>query len=44
MLTKNTDEVRQVLAEFGENYEDMIENYARVSEEYHKNKALESKT
>lgn len=41
MLTKNTSEVREILTEFGENYEDMMENYARISEEYHKNKKLE---
>ncbi|MBS7346553.1 MAG: tRNA-dihydrouridine synthase [Candidatus Sacchiramonaceae bacterium] len=41
MLTKNTSEVRQILTEFGENYEDMMENYARISEEYHKNKNSE---
>ncbi len=43
MLTKNTSEVRQVLAKFGENYEEMMENYARISEEYHKSKILEGK-
>lgn len=35
MLTKNTTEVRQVLQDFGNNYEEMLENYARISEQYH---------
>lgn len=38
MLTKNTVEAREVLNDFGNNYEELLENYARISEEYHKSK------
>lgn len=38
MLTKNTFEAREVLNDFGNNYEELLENYARISEEYHKSK------
>lgn len=38
MLTKNTAEAREVLNNFGDNYEDILENYERISTEYHKAK------
>lgn len=41
MLTKTTDEARKVLSEFGQNYEEILENYAKISAEYHAQKNAE---